>query len=59
MESFSAPIINVYSPGFKSADGINSNETSCSSPSSMEIKDDCLAKCPVEFPDISRGCECT
>jgi hypothetical protein len=26
-DSFSAPIINIYSPGFKSSDGVNVNYT--------------------------------
>jgi hypothetical protein len=49
IELFSAPIINVYSPCFRSVDGINSNETSFSSPSFIEIDDSC-SKYPVEFP---------
>ena len=35
-DSFSAPIINIYSPGFKSADGVKVNDTCFELPASSE-----------------------
>jgi hypothetical protein len=47
-DSFSAPIINVYSPGFKSADGVKVNDTCFELPASIG-KESSLND-PVEFP---------
>ena len=46
--SFSAPIIKVYFPGFKSFEGVKVNATCFDFPAFIEK--DCSLKIPVEFP---------
>jgi hypothetical protein len=45
---FSAPIINIYSPDFKSEEGVKINEICFDFP--LAIENDCSLKDPVEFP---------
>lgn len=51
--SLSAPIISVYSPGFRSVDGVNINDTCFELPEF--IGKDSSLKDPVEFPETPLG----